>query len=194
MKPVLTLHDKLTKHHTNENFLSIQLPVRVCFVSKTIKQIIPLFFLFFSLISFGQAKTDKMNILVTTKYSGFYSYGEDIEKGRVGSIIIYPETDSTILFYNMFQYNFLFLLFRTTSPYYKKDTYSDKSCKWLFNFTKNSLTIKTINEQNDCGFGNAVYVDGVFKRQSYKTKDYFEGMVGEKTYFKKTKPEDYYKF
>jgi hypothetical protein len=35
----------------------------------------------------------------TAKYLGIYSYGDDVEKGKTGTVFIYPETDSTILFY-----------------------------------------------------------------------------------------------
>ncbi len=160
--------------------------------------------LFFSLISFGQTKTDATNNLYTNKYSGFYSYGNDIEKRRIGSISIYPETDSTILFridlnrgapsYNMGSLYGRVKTARDTGIFYTtKDDYEGKGCKWIFYFTKNKLKIKTVNEENNCGFGHAVYADGEFKRKSNKYEDFFEDMEGKKIYFKVTSPEEYYK-
>lgn len=35
----------------------------------------------------------------TLIYAGSYSFGSNVEKRSVGSLIVYPETDSTILFY-----------------------------------------------------------------------------------------------
>ena len=35
----------------------------------------------------------------TIKYTGTYQLGDDIEKERIGTITIYPETDTTVLFY-----------------------------------------------------------------------------------------------
>jgi len=159
--------------------------------------------LFLSLISYGQTKTDATNKLITTKYSGFYSYGTDVEKGRIGTIFIYHETDTTILFYidlnrGAPSYNMGSLYGRVkitsdTGLFYSKFAYADMGCKWIFHFTKNSLTIKTVDEQDYCGFGHAVFADGEFKRKSNKSEDFFENMEGEKIYFKTTKPEDYYK-
>jgi hypothetical protein len=44
-------------------------------------------------VTFGFTKTNKQ--LMTTKYAGVYK----AEKGTIGSVTVYPETDSTILFY-----------------------------------------------------------------------------------------------
>jgi hypothetical protein len=37
--------------------------------------------------------------LATTKYGGTYSFGDNAEKGPVGHLSVYPESDSSLLFY-----------------------------------------------------------------------------------------------
>jgi hypothetical protein len=167
------------------------------------KQIFIFGLLLISFTCFGQSKASKTSKLKTSKFSGFYSYGNDIEKGRIGAIFIYAETDSTILFYidlnrGAPSYNMGSLYGRVkmkndSGTFYTKYDYNENGCKWTFNFTKNGLTINTIDNQTDCGFGHAVYADGTFKRQSNKIQEYFEDMEGKKVYFRKTTPEDYYK-
>lgn len=167
------------------------------------KQTIIVGLLLLSLIGFGQTKTDINSNFFTTKYSGVYSYGANVGKGRIGTISIYPETDSTILFYidlnggepsyNMGSLYGRVKISNDTGIFYSKYDFSDTGCKRRFNFTKNSLKIETLDDQYDCGFGNGVIGDGEYKRKTYTTKDFFEDMSGNKIYFKTTNPEDYYK-
>jgi hypothetical protein len=37
--------------------------------------------------------------LKTAKYAGQYSFGKNVDEGPVGSVKIYPESDTTVLFY-----------------------------------------------------------------------------------------------
>ena len=159
--------------------------------------------LFFSMISYSQVQVDKTNKLLTSKYQGTYSYGKDVERGRIGTIFIYPETDSTILFYidlnrgapsyNMGSRYGQLKITNGSGTFYTKLGSSNKGCKLTFLFSKKSLTIETVEEQDDCEFGYAVVADGVFMRTTNKLPDYFVDMEEKKIYFKKTKPDDYYK-
>ena len=149
----------------------------------------------FSTTSFGQALTvGAKKKLLTTKYTGTYCYGVEVEKTRIGTIIIYPETDSTILFcidlnrgapsYNMgFDYGRVRII-NDTGTYYTKEDGEDKGCKWSIQFIKNTLVIKTIDNQDNCGFGYGVYAAGTFIRTSKKLTAYFENQEGTKIYFK----------
>lgn len=167
------------------------------------KQTIIFGLLLMPLTSFGQTKVTKTNKWITSKFSGFYSYGKDLEDG-VGAISIYAETDSTILFYidlnrGAPSYNGGSLYGRVkmkkdSGTFYNKFDFAENGCRWTFNFTKNSLTIKTIENQDHCGFGYSVYADGTFKKQSNKMKDYFEDRPDHKVYFRNTTPEEYYKY
>jgi hypothetical protein len=149
--------------------------------------------LLLSITSSGQTTT------MTEMYAGTYSYGDDVEKGRIGTIFIYPESDSTILFYidlnrgapsyNMGSLYGRVIIKNDSGIFYTKFDYAEKGCKWIFKFSKSNLNIKVI--EDECGFGRAVYADGEFKRVSQKSLDYFEDMEGKKIYFKTTKPEEY---
>ena len=139
----------------------------------------------------------------TKQYQGQYSYGDDIEKGRIGNIIIYPETDSTFLFYldanrGAPSYNMGLLygsvtLKENTGIYSMNFANEKRGCKLSFQFSKNKLTIATIDTENHCLMGKGVYADGAFKRKNNQLIEYFTDPEGRKTYFKKIKPKDYYK-
>lgn len=153
--------------------------------------------------SSGQSRPNSVNKLATSKYAGTYSFGANIEKGRVGSIIIYPETDNTILFYidinrGAPSYNMGSLYGRVAikngvGTFYTKFDYADMGCKWGLKFSKNTLTIATIDNQYECGFGGNVFADGDYILKSNKAVDHFETMEGQKFFFKTTKPEEFNK-
>ncbi|HEY2722344.1 MAG TPA: hypothetical protein VGI82_11495 [Chitinophagaceae bacterium] len=159
------------------------------------KILIP-FFLFSSILCFGQKK----EIMGTMKYAGYYSYGKNI-RDKTGGVIVYPETDSTILFcidlnrgvpsYNMgFAYGRLKII-KDGGIFYEKPDSAGSGCKWLFVFSKKNLTIRTLDHQYECGFGAGVFADGDFKRASSKIFEFFEDNEGRKFYFRQTSPEDY---
>src|SRR5689334_3486965 len=93
-----------------------------------------------SLFLFGNGKE-----LRTQKFGGSYSYGKDIEKGRIGWAEIYPETDSTILFYlelnrgapsyNMGQLYGRLLIKDNAGIYYSIDQHNSIGCKLHFTFS-----------------------------------------------------------
>lgn len=151
--------------------------------------------------SYGQTRSRILESR-TDHYAGFYDMGGDIKKERIGSILVYPETDSTILFYidvnrGAPSYNMGALYGRATIKngngiFYTKSTDNAKGCKWSLIFIKDRLKISTINNLDNCGFGFAVYADGIYKRKTNKRPEYFENYEGSHIFFKTTKPEDYY--
>ena len=74
--------------------------------------------------------------LKTRKYAGIYSFGQDVEKMPVGNLTIYPETDSTILFYidicrgapsyNLGQHYGRLLIKNGRVIFYSKEDYAEK--------------------------------------------------------------------
>jgi hypothetical protein len=158
--------------------------------------------LVFSLNTNGQTTLQFDHKPSTCKYAGTYNYGGINRKGAAGSIIIYPETDTTVLFYidlNKGAPSFnMGSLYGRVIVNGERGTFStrldneNKGCEWTLNFSKKSLNITTSFGYGDCGFGNAVYADGKFKKRSNKIIQHFENTEGEKVYFYKTKPEDYY--
>lgn len=136
----------------------------------------------------------------TLTYSGSYSFGTSAEKGRVGYLTVYPETDSTILFYfesnrgapsySMGQlYGRLKMLLDGRWIYFSSPQDSLRSCEFSCEFKTNEVLIKTLSDKDNCGFGYGVYVDGVYRRYSRKVPTYFEDETGSRVYFKKTPPE-----
>ncbi len=154
-------------------------------------------------LSYGQKTGYKVSKPITVKYAGTYSYGIDIEKERIGNISVFPETDTTILFYidvnrGAPSYNLGALYGRVKiinghGTFYTKLDSSDKGCKWKFLFLKDILTLTTCDGYYDCGFGHAVIADGDFKQISSKIPVYFEDPEGHSIAFKTTTPEEYNK-
>jgi len=139
---------------------------------------------------------------VTSKFAGTYSFGKDIEKERVGTVIVYPETDSTILYYidlnrGAPSYNMGSLYSRVKlkngEAEFQTQVSPNKCCKWVFKFSNEALTIATVENCVDCGFGYHVYVDGKYFRISKKIPEHFVNGEGRKIFFKETTPEKYLK-
>jgi hypothetical protein len=159
-----------------------------------------LFLLLVLLLSPGCSPKKALN---SSRYTGIYSYGTDPEKEAIGTILIYPETDSTLLFYldvnrgaPSYHMGSLFgeiKIINNAGIFISNDTGLQGGCKLEFKFSEKLLTIKTIKDQSECGFGYSVYADGIFQQVSDTVPAYFETQEGEKVYFKDKRPEDFYK-
>lgn len=130
----------------------------------------------------------------TVIFAGKYSFGTTAEKENVGLAYIYSGSDSTILFYLDLNagppslsmgsiYGEVLInkgkgIFNASLEGYKK------SCSLSFQFVNNKLIIKTVNNEDDCGFGHNVFADGTYKRISNKNPLYFIDQTGSKQYFK----------
>ncbi len=138
------------------------------------------------------------------KYAGTYRYGsyaDSSQTGGGGQIIIYAESDDTVLFYidlsvgaPSYNMGMLYDRFPVKSDkcvYYKKCDFCISPCKWSITFNDSSLIIETIDHGYDCGFGGNVIPDNIYKKISSQQPDYFEDPHGRKVYFSKTKPENY---
>src|SRR5688500_988579 len=136
--------------------------------------------------------------LKTLKYAGTYDMGKPTkERGHKG-ILIYPETDSTVLFFidlvrgypshNMGSLFGRVKIVNDTGTFYTKLEYENNPCSWFFSFSEKAVDITSI--YNNCGFGNAVSSDGHYLRKKKKIPESFY-WGSEKIYFEKTRPEDY---
>ena len=131
----------------------------------------------FSILSFGQQK-----ILSTSRLAGTFSFSLGNDKAS-GTVLVYPETDNTILFYvdlnrGAPSYN-MGSLFGRLKIEDDKGTFEtqDKGCRWTMKFLNNTLTIATIEKSYDCGFGYGVTVDETYKRKSTRVPESFESLV-----------------
>ena len=151
-------------------------------------------------ITFGFAKTNKQ--LMTTKYAGVYK----AKKGSIGSVTVYPETDSTILFYidiskgapsyNLGQLYARLKIKDGEGIYFSTDfdnTDEKKGCKWQMTIKKQMLTIKTLEDCYECGFGANVIGDNQYTLKNSKIPQFFIDGTNNKIFFSKTSPKDYFK-
>jgi hypothetical protein len=159
-------------------------------------------FLLLALISFGQSKAKTPESLFTSKYAGYYGLGDNAEKERVASFIVYPESDTTILFffdsntgppsYSMGSYYGRVTIKGDTGIFYKKvDLSLNSACKWKFIFSKKKLILQTMEGQYNCGFGHGVVADGEFKQESSKIIEECLDLDGQAINFRTLKPEKY---
>lgn len=131
----------------------------------------------------------------TAALAGTYYYGGNPEKEPTGNIMIYPKDDTTILFhidlnvgppsYNSGQLFDTLTVKSNQAIYVNNENGSDSGCKWQVNFLGDSITIKTLDNANDCGFGGNVYADGSYKVSNHQIPKYFITMEGDTTYFNK---------
>ncbi len=160
--------------------------------------------IFFAITVHGQKIISKNLKFLTVKFAGKYSFSTNINMSRDGTILIFPETDTTLLFYvelqngaPAFDQGALYgrvKIINDTGIFYKKSEYSDNGCKWTMKFFKNKLIIRTVDRYVDCdGFGGNVVVDGVYKKLSSRIPQYFITPEFKKVFFKKVKPDDYEK-
>ena len=156
----------------------------------------------FAIAVFSNANSQvKKRYPKTLIYCGSYSFGSNVKRGSVGSLVVYPETDSTILFYfegsrgapsyNMGQLYGRMKIINGKGLYFSFVLDSAKPCQFSCEFKSNQVLIKTVDEKGNCGFGFGVYIDGVYKRDTRNVPTYFEDETGSRVYFKKTLPENW---
>jgi hypothetical protein len=148
----------------------------------------------FSFTAYGQTESLQFQ---TKKYAGTFSYAKG-KNSATGTVLIYPESDSTVLFYIDISrgapaYN-MGSLYGRLKIINGQGTYAskDQGCQWTIQFSNDKLTIGTVQEFYDCGFGNGVVVDGSFGQTSKKVPDHFVNQEGTKYFFKTMTPEKYY--
>ena len=151
----------------------------------------------------GLAQTKNNQALKTDKYSGIYSFGESVEKGPVGSVTVFAETDTSILFfidicrgapsYNLGQRYSRLKIENGKGIYFSKYDFDEKGCKWQVTIDDNTLIIKTLEDCYECGFGGNVIADNKFIRKDLTKPEFFTDGHGHKIFFSKTSPENYLK-
>ena len=150
------------------------------------KNVILIFSLLIILVSCGQTT----ELSSTSKLGGVYNLKLNEGEDRGGMVYVYPETDSTILFfmdlnagapsYNSGQIDGRIEINTGTGVFNDADF---PDCKFKFSFIKDKLTVETVEDKYDCPFGNRVSADGEFKRESSINPEFYE-IGGEKVYFK----------
>jgi hypothetical protein len=125
-------------------------------------------------------------------HSGIYSFKID-EEGPSGMITVYPNSDSTYLFYldvcrgapsfNLgFKFGEMIMRHDTGFSSTREDEFSD--CDLMFVFTKTDVTVTTADGHDDCGFGYGVYADHTYPRIDTLVPEFFIDGEGDSILFK----------
>ena len=135
-------------------------------------------------------------------YDGVYRYGDPSGDKPNGQIVIFTESDSSLLFYIFISrgapsFNMGTLYGRVIIKdgkgvfSYDEFEYKGQACKFAITISKDTLSIATIGKNYECGFGGNVFADGIYKKVKNLKQDFFIDPHGGKYYFKETKPEQY---
>lgn len=127
-------------------------------------------------------------------YGGTYSYGTSPDSGSTGLIYVYPNSDSTILFYLELNRGYpsynsgailgVMNIYELGVADFTMTKDEDFDCSMSFRFTNDSLYIRTNNKSDNCGYGYGIHSHGNYKLINSKTPEFFYDGTGEKTYFK----------
>ena len=122
-----------------------------------------------------------------------YDKNGDVEWGEASWwITIYPKTDSSIIFYldlnrgapsyNSGGLQAIAIAQSDNTFDYSSDEYGE--CHFKLMFTDNNVTIETIDNKHDCGFGNGVIADAVYPRKTRTIPVSYVDRSGDTIYFK----------
>lgn len=138
----------------------------------------------------------------TQKYAGTYSYNPVNFANPFGILLIYPESDTTLLFYiengsgkpseaTGIVYGRI-IIKHDSGIFFLDNSDEFMNCKLYFKFFARKVRITTITGHEDCGYGHGVYSDGIYYRRSAKIPKYFI-WGGDTTYFGKKTLKKWYK-
>ncbi len=138
---------------------------------------------------YNQAKESKSSLHI----GGTYSFGDNVEQGPIGSVIVYPLTDSSALFfldvcrgapsYNLGQLFGQITLKDSIGIYDSKTEGDDFDCILTFKFSLRKLEVITESGHDDCGFGANVYADHEYKKIDSSIPKYFIDGHGDTSIF-----------
>jgi hypothetical protein len=134
---------------------------------------------------------------------GTYSFGDNVENGPVGSVIVYPTTDNSALFfvdicrgapsYNLGQLFGKMIIKNNVGTYYSKNDDYNINCLLKFEFNSDQLKVTTGKGCDKCDFGHAVYADNNYKLIDKSIPKYFIVGEGDTIMFKGLTVEKYAK-
>jgi len=123
---------------------------------------------------------------------GIYKFGKDVEKGPVGSVMIYPLEGNAALFslelsrgapsYNSGRLEGRMTIKDNLGTYEEINEYNN--CVLKFKFASRQLEITIEDGHSDCGFGANVNADNIYKLIDKSIPQYYLSVEGEKIFFK----------
>ena len=124
---------------------------------------------------------------------GTYSFGDNVEKGSVGTVIVYPLKKNSALFfldvcrgapsYNLGQLFGQMTIKDNIGTYDSKIDGEDFNCILKFKFASQQLEVITENGHEDCSFGGNVYADNKYNLINKSIPKYFINGEGETILF-----------
>lgn len=132
---------------------------------------------------------------------GTYKFGGETDQSAVGSIIVYPLSSQSAMFYlevnkggpsfNMGIMLGEMKLNGNVGTYDAKQSGDEFNCKLTFKFSNKQVVVATEDGHGECGFGNAVYADNTYKLTDAAVPTYFVNMEGDTILFKGLTAEKY---
>ncbi|MCL2182773.1 MAG: fibrobacter succinogenes major paralogous domain-containing protein [Chitinispirillia bacterium] len=123
---------------------------------------------------------------------GTYKFGDDVETGPVGTVLVYPLPDNSALFflelsrgapsYNSGQLDGLMTIKDGAGTYTGINEYND--CILKFKFTAKQLEIATEDGHGNCGFGGLVYAGNTYELIDKSIPQYYLNAEGDTIFFK----------
>lgn len=152
-------------------------------------------------ISTPQKTKKTIAVVIRHNFAGTYKFGANAENGRVGSLIVYPLTDQTALFfldvsrgapsYNQGQILGEMTIKDNIGIYDIKSEDDFLNCFLKFEFNNKEVKISTGEGRYDCGFGYAVYADNNYKQVDESVPKYFINGESDTIVFKGLTVEKY---
>lgn len=140
------------------------------------------------------------DVMQIKDYKGYYYYSVEGGSGAFGSLRIYPETDTTFLFYVEVNrgapgYNSGAMYSRAyrvdAERFEAKDPYAD--CRFELKYSDRSFSIKDLGPEASTCCGANVGLDGCYPQQNDSIYEYFTTRTGGDTiFFDKISPEYFY--
>ncbi|RPD45237.1 hypothetical protein DNI29_17750 [Hymenobacter sediminis] len=139
--------------------------------------------------------------LQTASYAGEYNWGDTTREQAGGTLLVYPETDSTVLLsldvsngppsFNLGQLYRRAVVRGGVGRCSFKEDYDSLGCRLRLVFAPEQVVIETEQGYDECGFGHSVSADETYRRTSSAVPQQFVNAEGTKISFKTTSPEQY---
>ncbi len=144
--------------------------------------------------------------LKTNVYAGEYRYkpdpadikyddnGDVLYGDGAGSVLVYPISNTSIAFYldktrgapsyNMGQLYGIAIANTIPGTFQYSEIGDDYQCKFNLIFSDSGLTIVTVDDNYECGYGNGIISDDVYPKESSTVPEKYIDGQGDTYYFK----------
>jgi hypothetical protein len=137
----------------------------------------------------------------TATYAGEYNWGDTTREQAGGTLLVYPESDSTVLLaldvsngppaFHLGQLYHRAVVRQGVGRCTFKEEYDSLGCRLRLVFAAEKVVIETERGHGECGFGQGVSADETYRRTSSVVPQQFMNGEGTKVSFKTTSPEQY---